>query len=43
MTLETPFVKDKRRDISKVIKLHDNLIILSFLAQFINNGDYDEK
>ena len=34
ITLETPFgtFKGNRKDISKVIKLHDNLIILSFLA-----------
>lgn len=42
MTLETPFgtFKGKVEDISKVIKLHDNLIILSFLAQFTNDKDY---
>lgn len=44
MTLETPFgtFKGKRKNISKVIKLHDNLIILSFLAQFTNNKDYSQ-
>ena len=26
----------------QVIKLHDNLIILSFLAQFTNNKDYSQ-
>ena len=26
----------------QVIKLHDNLIILSFLAQFTNNNDYSQ-
>lgn len=32
MILETPYgtFKGKRKDISDVIKLHDNLIILSF-------------
>ena len=39
MTLETPFgtFKGKRKDISKVIKLHDNLIILSLCKEM-----YDE-
>ena len=34
MILETPFgtFKGKRKDISDVIKLHDNLIILSFFG-----------
>ena len=42
MILETPFgtFKGSRRDISYVIKLHDNLIILSFLAQFTSDKDY---
>ena len=42
MTLETPFgtFKGSHKDISYVIKLHDNLIILSFLAQFTNDKDY---
>ena len=39
ITLETPFgtFKGKRKDISKVIKLHDNLIILSLCKEM-----YDE-
>lgn len=39
MTLETPFgtFKGNRKDISKVIKLHDNLIILSLCKEM-----YDE-
>ena len=39
MTLETPFgtFKGKRKDISKVIKLYDNLIILSLCKEM-----YDE-
>ena len=42
MILEAPFgtFKGKRKDISDVIKLHDNLIILSFLAQFTSDKDY---
>lgn len=42
MILETPFgtFKGSHKDISDVIKLHDNLIILSFLAQFTNDKDY---
>ena len=42
MILETPFgtFKGRHKDISDVIKLHDNLIILSFLAQFTNDKDY---
>ena len=42
MILETPFgtFKGKHKDISDVIKLHDNLIILSFLAQFTSDKDY---
>ena len=36
MILETPFgtFKGSHKDISDVSQLHDNLIILSFLAQF---------
>lgn len=36
MILETPFgtFKGSNKDISDVSQLHDNLIILSFLAQF---------
>ena len=42
MILETPFgtFKGSHKDISDVIKLHDNLIILSFLAQFTSDKDY---
>lgn len=42
MILETPFgtFKGSHKDISDVITLHDNLIILSFLAQFTNDKDY---
>ena len=42
MILETPFgtFKGSHKNISDVIKLHDNLIILSFLAQFTNDKDY---
>ena len=42
MILETPVgtFKGSHKNISDVIKLHDNLIILSFLAQFTNDKDY---
>lgn len=42
MILETPFgtFKGSHKDISDVSQLHDNLIILSFLAQFTNDKDY---
>lgn len=42
MILETPFgtFKGSHKDVSDVIKLHDSLIILSFLAQFTNDKDY---
>ena len=42
MILETSFgtFTGSHKDISDVIKLHDNLIILSFLAQFTNDKDY---